>query len=434
MKKSNLKNKIKPLEIKDGKLSEKYLDTVGVIVVALDTKGKITFLNKKGCEILGYKKSEIIGKNWFDTCLPKNQKKQIKKVFKKIITGKGKQLKKYENFIITKKGEVKLVSWFNTNFVNDNVKIIGTLSSGEDITDQKKTEEMLLKSQRKISDIVEFFPDAVLAVNKEKEIIIWNKAIEKMSGIPASKMIGKGNYAYTIPFYGERRPQLMDLVFKKNKKLSAKYKNIVRIGNTLTAEVFCNALYHNKSAWLSVKASPLHDESGNVIGAIESLRDITERKITEEVLKNQNLLINGISDNLDSAMIYQAIILKDGSRKFTYLSNSVKKFYGVSPENGMKNSNLLYSKFHKDDIKGLINAEEKAIRDFSTFRYEARVNDSLGNIRWSSFVSKPKKLEDGTICFDGIEFDISKIKKTEEKLKQSEERFHLLFENANDAI
>jgi signal transduction histidine kinase/ActR/RegA family two-component response regulator len=103
-----------------------------------------------------------------------------------------------------------------------------------------------------------------------------------MTGVPAAEMIGKGDYAYTIPFYGEARPQLMDLIFMNNDDIMARYPNIVREGDSLKAEVFCNALYDNKGAWVFVKASPLHDQSGKIVGAIERIRDITERKRAEE--------------------------------------------------------------------------------------------------------------------------------------------------------
>jgi PAS domain S-box-containing protein len=145
---------------------------------------------------------------------------------------------------------------------------------------RKRAEEDLCKSG--LTDIIKFLPYATLAIDKEKRIIIWNKAIEKMTGVPAAEMIGKGDYAYTIPFYGEARPQLMDLILMDQGDVAARYPNVVREDDSLTVEVFCNALYNNKGAWVFAKASPLHDHSGNIIGAIESICDITERKRAEE--------------------------------------------------------------------------------------------------------------------------------------------------------
>ena len=152
--------------------------------------------------------------------------------------------------------------------------------------ERRRAHEFLQQSQQQLSDIIDFLPDATLAIDKGGQVIIWNKAIETMTGIGAREMIGKGNHAYTIPFYGDARPQLMDLIFKEQEEVELHYPSITREGATFTTEVFCQALYHNQGAWILAKAAPLHDQSGNVIGAIESIRDITEGKRAEKVEKN----------------------------------------------------------------------------------------------------------------------------------------------------
>ncbi len=202
------------------------------------------------------------------------------------------------------------------------------ISITRDITDRKLAEIELFENRRRLADIIEFLPDATLAIDKEKRIIIWNREIEKMTGVSAAEMIGKGDYAYTIPFYGEARPQLMDLIFMDNKDIMARYPYLIREGDSLVAEVFCNALYNNKGAWVFLKASPLHDQSGNIIGAIESIRDITERKRAEEALRESEeklqrskkmeslgLLAGGVAHDLNNVLSgivsYPELILMD---------------------------------------------------------------------------------------------------------------------------
>jgi PAS domain-containing protein len=152
-------------------------------------------------------------------------------------------------------------------------------------------EEALKLNQRQLTDIIEFLPDATLAIDKEKRVIIWNKAMEKMASIPAAEMIGKGDHIYTIPFYGKAQPQLMDLVFLDEEEIATRYPTLIRDGDILTAEVFCPAFNNNIGAWFFAKASPLHDQAGNIIGAIESIRDITGLKnAEEEILESKNFL------------------------------------------------------------------------------------------------------------------------------------------------
>ncbi len=157
-------------------------------------------------------------------------------------------------------------------------EFIGYIGHCLDITERKQAEDALRSNQKTFSDIIKFLPNATFAIDKKGHVIIWNEAIEQMTGIPAAKMLGKDGYAHAIPFYGKARPQLLNLLFEDHNKAAALYPQIIREGDTLGVEVFCDALYNNKGAWVFAKAAPLHDPDGNIIGAIQSVRDISERK------------------------------------------------------------------------------------------------------------------------------------------------------------
>jgi diguanylate cyclase (GGDEF)-like protein/PAS domain S-box-containing protein len=172
-----------------------------------------------------------------------------------------------------------------------------------DITNRKRADAALRESQQQLRDIIDFLPDATLALDRERRVIIWNRAIEDMTGIPAAEMLGKGDYVYTIPFYGEPRRNLTDLVFLDEQEVADRYRQIRREGQSLTAEAFCNALYNHQGAWIFAKAAPLHDPSGNVIGVIESIRDITESKRAEDALRASQQFLSDIIDN-NGAIIY----------------------------------------------------------------------------------------------------------------------------------
>lgn len=167
----------------------------------------------------------------------------------------------------------------------------------------KQAEEALQEERKRLTDIIAFLPDATFAIDKEGRVIIWNKAIEKMTGLSATEMVGRGDYAYSVPFYGATRPQLIDLIFEDNDQVVSSYPHILREGETLTTEVFCKALFNGiNGAWVYAKASPLHDQSGKIIGAIESIRDITDRRYIEEKLKKSvawfKALFNATSDSV----------------------------------------------------------------------------------------------------------------------------------------
>lgn len=151
--------------------------------------------------------------------------------------------------------------------------------------ERKEAEEKINKERQKLLEIIEFLPDATFVINEDKKVIAWNKALEEMTGVPKKKMLGKGNYEYSIPFYGVRRPLLVDLIFFEKKEIESKYKFVKRKENTLFAEVFVNNLFEGNGAHIFVKASPLYDSNGNLVGSIESVRDITEQKENEKKLQ-----------------------------------------------------------------------------------------------------------------------------------------------------
>jgi len=150
---------------------------------------------------------------------------------------------------------------------------------------RKQAEEALRAEQTRLTNIIDFLPDATFAIDTAGRVIIWNKAMEEMTGLPAVEMIGKGHYAYAIPFFGEQRKLLIDLIFAESEEIATIYPHSTREGDTLVAQTFCKSIYRDAGAWFFAKASPLRDQFGNITGAIESIRDITDSKQTEEELR-----------------------------------------------------------------------------------------------------------------------------------------------------
>jgi len=123
--------------------AQTYLNLAGVMFVALDADGVVTLVNPKACAVLGYREEEIIGKDWFDLFLPERDRKAVKAVARQLLRGKTELVEYYENPILTKSGEERLIAWHNALLRDDGGAIIGTLASGEDITDRKLAEENL---------------------------------------------------------------------------------------------------------------------------------------------------------------------------------------------------------------------------------------------------------------------------------------------------
>ncbi len=128
-----------------------YLDIAGVMLLAIDTDQKVTLVNQKGCEILGYEESEILGRDWFDAFIPERLRNGVEAIFKQLVAGEIEPVEYFENPILTSSGEERVIAWHNTVIRDSEGRITGTLSSGEDITDRKRSENEVKQRARQLA-------------------------------------------------------------------------------------------------------------------------------------------------------------------------------------------------------------------------------------------------------------------------------------------
>lgn len=277
----------------------------------------------------------------------------------------------------------------------------------------RESERSLQKSEQKLKDIVDFLPDATLAIDKDKRIFVWNKAIEKMTGILAKDMIGKGNYEYTIPFYGERRSQLMDLVWKKDQDVIKQYLHIAFENESVTSESFCNALYNGRGAPVFLKVAPLHDQEGNVVGAIESIRDITEHKKIEHELRENEKLYRNLFNSVG-----EAIFIHDAQGQILEVNLAACQKYGYSKDELLSmNVAQIDTPKHVPFIAKRI-AELKGNKPYSFITDHYCKDGSILTL----YVTASNLIWKGLPAIIGICLDITDQKKAKEALEYAKEQ------------
>ncbi|MBT8507624.1 hypothetical protein AZH53_04220 [Methanomicrobiaceae archaeon CYW5] len=182
--------------------------------------------------------------------------------------------------------------------------------------EKRRTEMRLLEHERWMADVINFLPDATFAIDTRGRVIAWNRAMEEMSGISASQILGRGNYEYALPFYGHRRPILIDLVLHKDLCKEVVYPVLnCEDKRKIFGEVFLPHLRGKDGAHLWFTASPLYDAEGGITGAIESIRDIREYKRAEGLYKT-------VFENTGTAMM---VLEEDVS--ISYVNEKMKKLF-----------------------------------------------------------------------------------------------------------
>jgi len=373
---------LKKSEEKFKQLIKNSYDTV----VLLDANGIQFFVGESGEKIHGYKPEEVTNISVIEMIHP-DDRAHVTQAFKNVVknvSGSVQYRHKHKN------GGWVYLEAVGTNQL-DNPFINAVVINVRDITERKRAEDELQKSQRRLNDVIDFFPDATLAIDNEKRIIVWNKAIERMTGLKAENMIGKGNYEYTIPFYGERRSQFMDIIWDSASDVIEKYSNIITYdGDSMSAEAFCPALYGGRGANIFVKVSPLHDQKGDIIGVIESIRDITEQKRAEEKIRNllreKELILKEVHHRVKNNMntIFGLLTLQAAAQENQASRNILNDASGR-----VRSMMVLYDKLYraenesavsmKEYLPALVNEIASIFPQKALVKIETRVDDIVLN-------------------------------------------------------
>jgi len=195
-KRSLLKIKTEALE-HEKEIAQNYLDIVEVMVLVLDTDFTIQVINRRGCEIIGYSAEEAIGKNFIELFIPEQMREQLKAVANSVIYYSG--FEYYENPIVTKNGDERLIAWRNRLLKDDDGHMIGILSSGEDITEMRRTQLQLQESEAFYRTVFGSIEESIVILN-ENRIVDCNDVALRLFDTTKESFIGESIFdtAYEI--------------------------------------------------------------------------------------------------------------------------------------------------------------------------------------------------------------------------------------------
>jgi PAS domain S-box-containing protein len=273
------------------------------LVVKVDIENKFLFVSPSYCKMFGKEESELLGCT-FMPLVHEEDKASTKEAMKALL--KPPYSDYHEQRAMTKDGW-KWLAWVDTAVLDEEKNVVAIVGVGRDITERKKAEEALKKSEQRLKDIIEFLPDATMVVDMEGRVVEWNQSMEKLTGIKREDILGKGDYAYALPFYDRRRPILLNVILRNDSIALGDYlqDNTGKWWRNEAGTIEGEAI--GKGRWWWGLAASLKDPNGNMIGAIQSMRDITDRKKMEEQLSTY-------SKKLEQIVEEKTLQLKDAQR------------------------------------------------------------------------------------------------------------------------
>ena len=384
--------------------AQKYLDIAGVIIVTLNADQTVQLINRKGCEILEVEESEIIGMNWFDNYIPEDVREQVKIDFNRIISGEIKPLEYYVNAVISKNGKKRIISWHNRTLKNNAGGIIGTLSSGLDITAHKQSEEKFKKQNVFLNNILESLTHPFYVINvKDYKITLANSTA-------ASEGLEHDQYCYSLTHHNNKPCEApcecpLNLVKKTKKSCVVEHIHYDKEGNEKIYEIY---------------GYPILDENGNVVQMIEYALNITDRKIAQQELKKSEEKYRHLFEN---SPYYIILLDKDGN--FIDFNNSAVNIFGYYKEDLLSNNFREMSIIPPELLPLLENAIELLIKGERVSPLEFIPIRKDGKKIWINAQASLIKLDSEFFIYV-IGQDITERKKAERKLKESEENSRAL--------
>jgi PAS domain S-box-containing protein len=285
-----------------------------------------------------------------------------------------------------------------------------------DITARKQADEAVLLANRQLMSIIEFLPDATFVIDHDKRIVAWNRACEVMTGVMKKAVMGRGDYAYAEPFFGKRRPVLMDLLDQPSAEVEAHYTHVWKSGDMIFAEGFLPLLRGGRGAHIWGVAAPLFDPEGRRCGAIEVVRDVTDEKLTEQALHDSERKYRELVEQANS------IILRwNSDGRINFLNKFGQKFFGFSAEEiigrHVMGTIVPATDSNGRDMRGLM---EQICSDPVAF--EQNVNENIrhnGERVWIAWTNRIVLDAEGQVSeIFSVGADITELKRAEETIRE----------------
>lgn len=444
---------------------QKYLDVAEVAIVAIDKNGEVSFINKKGCEILGYKYKRIIGKDWFSNFIPERTKDYAREFQKKLLAGEIKPGSHYENPVLTKSGEERIIIWRHSLLKDETGNITGHIKSGADITELKIAEESLHKVNRALM-VVTKCDQAMVHAKEEQEllnevckIIVYAGGyrfawvgypenddiktvslaayageeadfLKKITITWADTKLGRGPTGTAIrtgkpskcndtlidPNYSAWRPYAAKLRYNSSIAIP-----LISNGKVFGALTIC-AVKQNAFDVREIKL--LTDLTNDLAFGIMALRTRAKQKEAEDALRKSEKRFKQIAEN---AHVWMWEV--DTKGMYTYSNPEVEKILGFKPEEivGEKHFYDLFAPNIKEELK---KESFKIIKRKKTFRNFINPNiDKNGNIVILETSGTPVIDEKGNFSgYRGADIDVTKSKNIEAELGKHRKHLEELVE------
>ena len=394
-----------------------HLENSPLAVVEWDKDFNIIQWSSEAERIFGLNKEEVMGVRIdllniiYNEDIPK-----VDKTMTRLISGKESKVIS-QNRNITKSGEIIECIWYNSVLLDENGEMSSVLSLVEDVTLLRRTERELYESRESYKELVTNARSIIVKLDTEGRFTFVNEFAQDFFGFSKEELLGKPVMDTIVPKTESTGRHLNDMV-----------DSIIDDPDNYSVNINENIKKNGELVWVEWHNKALFDESGIRTGHMAIGIDITKRKLAEDNLKRSEALYRAIGESID-----YGVWVCDAEGKNTYASDSYLKMVGMTQEQCSEFG--WGDALHPEDSEKTISAWKECARTGSIWDIEHRFRGVDG--KWHPVLARGIPIRDdkgNIVMWAGINLDMSSIKKTQEELKLSEERFRNLVKYAPAVI
>ena len=320
--KKKKKNPVPAQQVPSEKIYRTIFEQAVMPTIIIGKASTISLANRKFFALSGYNRRDIEGKKtWMEFVAP-DDVDALTTYLSQSLQKKG-TISKPCPFVFVDKKKSTRGMVLSASFIPGTRYVV--LSLADRVDEQQKSQDLCNNQQ--MSGMIYNNPEATFATDQQGNVIAWNRAIEELTGGLGADILGKGEHEYSVPFFQDRRPMIIDLIFASDSEIEDQgYTRIQWTGNTLAAEIAVT-LSDGQLKVIREIASPIFNESGRPAGAIESITDVTGLRQREIDLQLSESRYKTILENTGSAL---AIIEEDDT--ISYLNPEFEKIIGYVRE------------------------------------------------------------------------------------------------------
>ncbi|MCP4748339.1 MAG: response regulator [Desulfobacteraceae bacterium] len=254
-----------------------FAEALPFSVIVSTPTGRPVYVNAAFEKFSGWSRHEVLtgAARWIPEHETEKQTRHITQIQDKTVFRV--QAQRYK-----KCGEMLDLSLVYCPVINRAGNLSAVLIIHNQISMHEQTQKDLKDSNQSLTQIINYLPVATFMIDTQGRVLAWNRAMERLTGVQADKILGKGNYEYALPFYHERRPMLINMALAWDENYQKNFISIKRYEDgVLTSESY----HPEQDIYLACASRMVQDSDGRVLGAIETLLDISETKKAEIKLK-----------------------------------------------------------------------------------------------------------------------------------------------------